>query len=74
MLPVIDLQQTGAKIKSLREAAGMSIIDLQNAFGFNTPQAIYKWQRGDALPTIDNMIGLSYIFNVPIDNIIVCRK
>ena len=47
--PVIDMTGTGRNITQLREAAGMSVKDLQKIFGFATPQAIYKWQHGAAL-------------------------
>ena len=39
--------------------------------GFNTPQAIFKWMRGDAVPTIDNLIILADMFDIPIDKIII---
>lgn len=69
--PVIDMTGTGRNITQLREAAGMSVKDLQKIFGFATPQAIYKWQHGAALPTIDNLLVLSAAFGVAIDDIIV---
>ncbi len=47
------------------------LADLQNIFGFTTPQAIYKWQRGLALPTIDNLVVLANVFGVSMDEIIV---
>ena len=50
--PTIDLAMTGANIVNLRKAAGLTVHDLQIAFGFNSPQAIYKWQNGTALPTL----------------------
>ncbi|MEE3400279.1 MAG: helix-turn-helix transcriptional regulator, partial [Eubacterium sp.] len=40
-------------------------------FGFATPQAIYKWQRGMTLPTIDNLVVLATVFGVTMDEIIV---
>jgi len=40
-------------------------------FGFNSPQAIYKWQNGTALPTVDNLIVLAALLNVRIDDILV---
>ena len=43
--PTINLALTGANIMNLRKAAGLSVHDLQMAFGFNSPQAIYKWQK-----------------------------
>ncbi len=55
-------------------ACGMTVKDLQNIFGFATPQAIYKWQHGAAIPTIDNLIVLSATFGVRIDDIIVVEN
>ena len=69
--PTIDLVLTGANITNLRKAAGLSVHDLQMVFGFNSPQAIYKWQNGTALPTIDNLIGLAVMLHVRIDDILV---
>ena len=70
-IPAIDMVATGQRITDLRVAAGMSVRDLQDVFGFATPQAIYKWQHGTAMPTIDNLVALSVIFGVGIDDIIV---
>ena len=65
------MARTGQRITQLRVAAGMSVRDLQNVFGFATPQAIYKWQHGTAMPTIDNLVALSAVFGVTLDDIIV---
>lgn len=70
-MPAIDMRGTGLKITQLRKASGKSVKDLQDIFGFGTPQAIYKWQQGAAMPTIDNLIVLSVIFGVSLDEIIV---
>ena len=40
-------------------------------FCFISPQAIYKWQNGTALPTVDNLIVLAALFDVLIDDILV---
>ena len=73
VFPTIDLVATGKNIIKLREESGLSVRDLQNIFGFATPQAIYKWQHGTALPTIDNLIVLSAIFKVYIEEIIIVQ-
>ncbi|MBQ8001204.1 MAG: helix-turn-helix transcriptional regulator [Ruminococcus sp.] len=69
--PVINMVATGQNIQQLRINAGLSVVNLQQIFGFSTPQAIYKWQRGTALPTLDNMVILATIFNTNIDDILV---
>ena len=70
-IPTIDLAQTGANIVNLRKAVGLTVHDLQMIFGFNSPQAIYKWQNGTALPTVDNLIVLAAALHVRIDDILV---
>ena len=74
VMPVVNMIETGKRIKELRIATGMSVRDIQKIFGFSTPQAIYKWMRGEAMPTIDNLIVLSYIFGVKMDDIISVDK
>ena len=69
-IPVIDMTATGINITRLRINAGLTVRDLQNISGFSTPQAIYKWQRSDAMPTLDNMVVLAAVFGVAIDDII----
>ena len=70
-LPVIDMVRTGQNIGRLRKQAGLSVRDLQDIFGFATPQAIYKWQQGVALPTIDNLVVLAAVLQVRVDDILV---
>lgn len=70
-IPMIDMTGTGQNIVKLRKAAGVSVRDLQEVFGFATPQAIYKWQHGTALPTIDNLVILAAVLGVKIDDILV---
>ena len=69
--PTIDMIATGANIRALIKDKGLKVTDVQTAFGFNTPQAIFKWMRGDAMPSIDNMVILAHILDVPIDKIII---
>ena len=71
MMPTIDMVATGKNIEMLRKAAGISVRDLQDVFGFGTPQAIYKWQHGAAMPTIDNLVVLAAVLQVKIDDILV---
>ncbi len=71
ILPSIDMAATGTRIAQLRQSNGLTVRDLQNIFGFNTPQAIYRWQRGTALPTLDNLVVLASVFGTTMDAIIV---
>ena len=74
MFPVIDLVATGENITRLRKDRGLTVRDLQNWFGFEEPQAIYKWQKGKSLPTVDNLYALGTLLDVPMEEILVPCK
>lgn len=66
----IDLVQTGKNIYQMRLQARLSVRDLQEIFGFSTPQAIYKWQHGDCLPAVENLLVLADLFHTDIEGIL----
>lgn len=70
-MPTINMAATGINIAKMRQAAGLTVKDLQQIFGFATPQAIYKWQNGTAMPTVDNLVILAAIFGCKIDDLLV---
>lgn len=72
--PVIDPVATGENIVRLRQERGLSVRDLQAFFGFEEPQAIYKWQRGKSLPSVDNLYALGALLDVPMDEILISAR
>ena len=70
-IPFVDTVATGQNIDRLRNAAGLSVKDMQIIFGFATPQAIYKWIHGTSMPTIDNLVILAAVLGVTMDEIVV---
>ena len=68
--PVIDLAATGDNIRRLRLARGLTVRDLQSYCGFAEPRAIYKWQKGETLPTVDKLYALGALFEVPLEQIL----
>lgn len=69
--PVVDLKATGKQIKQLRKENGFTVRDIQDVFGFEYPQAIYAWEQGKSVPTIDNLLVLSRLFDAAIDEIVI---
>ena len=67
----IRQEETGKKIKRLLKDNGYSVKDVQNVMGFENPQAVYKWLAGRSLPSLDNLIILSRILNINIEDILV---
>lgn len=72
--PVIDQKATGKNILRLRLEKRLTIQDVQEYFGFDEPAAIYRWQRGDNLPSLDNMVALSQLFGVTVEDILVLKE
>lgn len=70
-VPYINMIATGENINRMRMEAGFSVREMQAVFGFATPQAIYKWIHGTAMPTIDNLVILAAVLGVTMDEIIV---
>lgn len=68
--PVLDAKATGARIKELRKINQLKVEDIARFMGFESVQAIYKWQRGDSLPTVDNLYALSSLFGTSVDDIL----
>lgn len=69
--PVIDMTATGKRIRELRQAKGITVRELSEFMGFTEPQAVYKWQRGDSLPTVDNLLALSRILETTMEDILI---
>lgn len=66
----IDLQKTGARLKALRLKAGLGTDNLAEKVG-TTRTAIYKWESGQTLPNIDNLVTLADIYGETIDSLII---
>ena len=69
--PVIDLAATGDNIRRLRLERGLTVREMQSYFGFEEPRAIYKWQKGQSLPSVDNLYALGCLFEVSMDQILI---
>ena len=72
-LKIPDMKKTGQNIASLRKAKGLSVSELRDLLDLSSNQAIYKWQWGQSLPDIVNLVALSEIFEVDIKDIIVMK-
>ena len=72
--PAIDMKATGARIAELRIEKGISVKALQTYLGLARPQAVYCWQRGEYLPSTDNLLALAKFFGVTVEDILVTKE
>ena len=69
--PVLDLTATGEKIKTLMKLRGLSPRQLQLILNFPYVQTIYNRFAGKNMPSIDNLMVLSDLLEVPINELLV---
>ena len=70
-LPVIDPVRTGLNIKELMKKNGVTAKDLTRIFFFSNETAVYKWLRGATIPSVENLLALSMLFGIPINDILI---
>ncbi len=66
---MINKNHFGKRIALLRRKAGLSQTDLAEQFGF-TPQAVSKWECGNAIPDLDVLLELSHLYKVSINEML----
>lgn len=70
----VDPYATGQNLKELMIKRNITPLKLSKLLGFTTTHAIYKWFRGENLPTIDNLVTIAYILDVSMDDIVITRR
>lgn len=68
--PIIDIQAAGRRIRQLRISNHYSVEDVSGYMDFESVQTVYKWQRGESLPAVDNLYALSKLFGTTIEYIL----
>ena len=70
-MPVINMDQTGKQIAELRKNANLTVNEIKEALALTTVNAVYNWQRGQTLPTLDNLVALAALFGCTINDIVI---
>lgn len=70
MLPVIDKKKTGINLRLIMDERDFTVKDVQKYLGLGSVQSVYHWLNGISLPTVDNLYALSYLFQVPVDDLL----
>lgn len=71
--PNIDLQETGRRIQSAIREAGYSVREVQEYLHLSCPQPIYRWFKGQILPSLNHMYALSRFLHIHMEDLIVAQ-
>ena len=69
----VSVKDTGKKISKKLSENNISVKELSSYLDISE-QAVYKWFRGESLPTIENFIMLTDLLNCSIEELVVLRK
>ncbi len=67
----IDLKRTGTNLKILMEEKGYDVKSIQESLQLSCPQPIYRWFKGQVLPSVDNLYMLSILLNVHMEELLI---
>ena len=71
MIPTINLEATGENMRKLMDERNITVKDIARELNLGSLYAIYKWLQGRGLPSVDNLVGLSHVFQVSMEDILV---
>ena len=67
----IDMIETGKHLKKLAQRKGYSVKEIQQYLGLSCPQPVYRWYKGIILPSVDNLLRLSELYQVHMEELLV---
>lgn len=70
----ISNEETGKRIRRLLREYGVTVREIQEEIGLESPQAIYKWLNGRSLPSTENLLILAKLLHLPMEELIVLEK
>lgn len=70
----ISKVETGKNIRKLLAEYGLTVRDVQEELELDSPQSVYKWLNGKALPSLENLMILSSMLDVPMERILVMER
>ena len=72
--PNINMILTGKKLETLIKEAGIDVKMLQSYLHLSCPQPIYRWFRGQVLPSVDHLYALSRLLGIHMEELLVPRQ
>jgi len=62
--PYFDMEASGRRMREIRKACKLSVKQVVEYMGFESTQAVYKWEAGKCFPQADNLIALAILYKV----------
>lgn len=70
----IDMIKTGRNIESMIRNRGYDVKYIQSYLQLSCPQPIYRWFKGQVLPTVDHLYMLSKLLKVHMEDLLIQKQ
>ena len=69
--PRFDIVASGERMREIRRQRNISVKQVMEYMGFESTQAVYKWEAGKCYPQADNLVALAILYNVSLMELLV---
>ena len=60
--PRFDIVASGERMREIRRQRNISVKQVMEYMGFESTQAVYKWEAGKCYPQADNLVALAILY------------
>lgn len=68
------MRETGRQLTRLIQKSGYSVGEIQNLLHLSCPQPVYRWMKGQVLPTVDHLYVLAKLFRIHMEELLVQKE
>lgn len=72
--PHFDIVASGKRMRQIRKQRNISVKQVMEYMGFESTQAVYKWEAGNYMPPVESLILLSDIYGISINEILAGKR
>ena len=62
--PHFDIVASGKRLRQIRKQRNLSVKQVMEYMGFESTQAVYKWEAGKCYPQADTLVALAILYHV----------
>lgn len=74
LYPNIHQTGTGIYLKILLRKRGYAVKDIQRILHLSCPQPVYRWFKGQVLPSVDHLYALSKLLCIHMEDLLLPRR
>lgn len=70
----MDMKKSGRWMRFVCVVKGITVREICKILGVSCPQSVYAWFNGKTMPSLDNLYGMSWLLDSPIDELVLSTE